>query len=242
MGCNVTMPAFEAVKKPFELRNFTADELKFIEASKATYVTGKVPTDIVGNSDAPDTGPVSYTEPDPEKPPPEGPGWAALERILTADLAASASWRETGNNPKVIDCLAHVGIKSGSDQPPWCAAYVSKKLTEAGLESMRSAASQAYRKYGSEIGTADWSRVRKNDIVVISYGGGSGHVGFFRGYDQSRRRVMLLGGNQGNTVKLSSFQTGQITSVKRNWSVPAEYDKPLYVTATGQPTSFKETR
>lgn len=240
--CNVTMPAFDAIKKPFESREFTADELKFIEASKSNFAAGKVPSDIVGNSDAPDSGPVTYADPDKDNPPPEGPGWAALERIISSDLSASSSWKETGNNPKIIACLAHVGLKSSSDQPPWCAAYASKKLSEAGLESIKSASSQSFRKYGSEVGVVDWARVRKNDIVVLSYGGGSGHVGFYRGYDQTRNMILLAGGNQSNTVKLSSFPAGQIASIKRNWTIPSQYDKPLYVTATGQATTFKQTR
>lgn len=239
------MPSFTAVTKPFDLRDFTAEEQKFVDESKSFYSGNNVDPDVVGNGDAPDVGPINYSKPDPSKPPPEGPGFAALERILNTALAEGQQglWKETGNNPRIIACFEAGGNKSTNDKAtPWCAGFMSKILLDAGLESLRSLASQSYRKYGSEIGVTDWSRVRKNDIVVVSYGGGKGHVGFFRGYDQAKNRVMLLGGNQGDTVKLSPFGVSQIASIKRNWSVPAEYDKPLYVNASGQETSFKQTR
>lgn len=243
MGCNITMPAFEAIKKPFELRDFDAEELQFISDSKSQFTANKVDAAVVGNGDAPDTGPIDYAE--PTTPPPEGPGWAALERILTGTLneAKGGAWKETGNNPKIIACFAAGGNKATNDRTtPWCAGFMSKMLLEAGIESLRSLSSQAYRKYGTEIGVTDWARVRKNDIIIVSYGGGTGHVGFFRGYDQARNKVMILGGNQSDNVTLAPFGTSMISSIKRNWSVPAEYDKPLYVNATGQEVSYKQTR
>lgn len=241
--CNITMPAFDAIKKPFELRDFSAEEQQFIDNSKSFYTADNVDSAVVGNGDAPDTGPIDYAE--PSVTPPEGPGWAALERILSSTLneAKAGQWKETGSNPKIGACFAAGGIKATNDRAtPWCAGFMSKMLADAGLESLRTLSSQAYRKYGSEIGVTDWSRVRKNDIIIVSYGGGSGHVGFFRGFDQAKGKVMLLGGNQSDNVTLAPFGTGKIASIKRNWSVPAEYDKPLYVNATGQEVSFKQTR
>lgn len=239
------MPSFTAITKPFDLRDFSAEEQKFVDDSKSFYTSSNVDAAVVGNGDAPDVGPINYGKPDPDKPPPEGPGWAALERILNTALneARAGQWRETGSNPKIAACFAAGGIKATNDRAtPWCAGFMSRMLLDAGIESLRSLSSQAYRKYGSEIGVTDWSRVRKNDIIVISYGGGSGHVGFYRGYDQAKGKVMLLGGNQSDNVTLAPFGTGKIASIKRNWSLPAEYDKPLYVNATGQEVSFKQTR
>lgn len=243
MGCSITMPSFTAIVKPYDLRDFTAEEQQFIESSKSFFNANNVDSDVVGNGDAPDTGPLDYAE--PTGAPPEGPGWPALERVLNTALAEGNQglWRETGNNPRILACFAAGGNKASNDKTtPWCAGFMSKMLADAGLESLRSLSSQAYRKYGSEIGITDWSRVRKNDIVVISYGGGTGHVGFYRGYDQSRNKILVLGGNQGDNVKLSTFGTSQVAAIKRNWSVPDAYNKPLYVNATGQEVTFKQTR
>ena len=172
-------------------------------------------------------------------------GWGKLEQVLNEELAKAANgfWKEQGsnNNPNSINltqqlCRCRVGVD------PWCACFVSWALIRAGLNSLKTASSQKYRNYGFEIGTSSWANVRKNDIIVLSYGGGKGHVGFFRGYDPNSRRVNILGGNQKNDLNIKSFSTSRITSVKRNWRVPTEFDQPLYVPRAPRGGSYEDTR
>lgn len=239
--CGVTMPSFEAIKKPLEPRDFTAEEKAFISSSKAEYTADKVPKELVGNGDVPDTGPVAVTE---AGTPPEGPGWAALERVLNSALAEAAqgAWRE-GGNPKIIATFKLCGYKSTDDvATPWCAGFASQMLSDAGIEAPRSLSSFAFNRVGSEIGTGDWSRLRKNDIIIWQWVPGKGHVAFFRGYDKSSNRILALGGNQSNNVTLVPFPVGQIISVRRAWTVPPEYDKPLYTNAAGKPLDLASTR
>jgi len=49
------------------------------------------------------------------------------------------------------------------------------------------------------------------DIVVVKKGG---HVGFFAGYDD-KGRMLLLGGNQGQKVSLQAYKQDQVTAVRR---------------------------
>ena len=107
---------------------------------------------------------------------------------------------------------------------------------------MKTASSQKYRGFGFEIGTNNWPNVRKNDIVVVTYGGGRGHVGFYRGFDPKTRRVNILGGNQGDNLNIKSFGTSRIVSIKRNWRIPADFDTPLYVPRAPRGGSFEDTR
>jgi hypothetical protein len=123
-------------------------------------------------------------------------------------------------------------------------------LHQGGIESLRTASSQAYLRYGTEIEWTDWSRVRINDVVVLTNRNdtGKGHIGFFRGYNRNRDQIIVLGGNQSNKVKLSTYAVNNpsqrlfVRSIKRNWSVPEEFDRPLYVDTTGQPESYAQTR
>ncbi len=170
--------------------------------------------------------------------------WGKLESVLTQELAKASSghWKElrSNYNPDSIGlCQSLCGMSAGI---PWCACFVSWVLVKAGINGLKTASSQKYRNYGFEIGTTSWANVRKNDIVVVSYGGGRGHVGFYRGFDPQTRRVNILGGNQGDNLNIKSFGTSRITSIKRNWRVPTEFDTPLYVPRAPRGGSFEDTR
>lgn len=171
--------------------------------------------------------------------------WGKLETVLNEELAKASGghWRESrgsNNNPDSIGlCQALCGHGAGI---PWCACFVSWILVKAGINGLKTASSQKYRNYGIEVGTNNWANVRRNDIIVVSYGGGRGHVGFFRGYDPQTRRVNILGGNQGDDLNIKSFGTSRITSVKRNWRVPADFDVPMYVPRAPRGGSYQDTR
>ena len=170
--------------------------------------------------------------------------WGKLEAVLNQELAKASSghWRELSSNynPDSIGlCQSLCGHGAGV---PWCACFVSWALVKAGINGLKTASSQKYRGFGFEIGTNNWANVRKNDIVVVTYGGGRGHVGFYRGFDPKTRRVNILGGNQGDNLNIKSFGTSRITSIKRNWRIPADFDTPLYVPRAPRGGSFEDTR
>ena len=64
-------------------------------------------------------------------------------------------------------------------------------------------------------------------IGVIDYGGGAGHVGFIVGIDGDS--IQMLGGNQSDTVKISSYSVGQFTA----FVVPGGYAVPASAFAAG---------
>ena len=115
----------------------------------------------------------------------------------------------------------------------WCAAFVSWALKTAGIESLRSMGSQTYRTYGSEVDWRTLDKIRYLDIVVFkSRKRSGGHIGFVVGADPSTNKIKVLGGNQGNDVKISTYSVSNtsqyIVNIKRNWDIPAEFDKPLF--------------
>ena len=159
---------------------------------------------------------------------------AWLDRELS-----SGGWAENGpgrpGNPKIMACYRSVGQKTdSSDQTAWCAGFAGYALKTNCLPAIGTLSSRAYKGYGTSIPLNDPSLWRFNDIVVFKSNSkpGQGHVGFYRGYDPTTRRIRVLGGNQGNTLKLSNFlfddpKTLTVDYIGRNWTVSPEFDKPI---------------
>ena len=159
---------------------------------------------------------------------------AWLDRELS-----SGGWAENGpgrpGNPKIMACYRSVGQKTdSSDQTAWCAGFAGYALKTNCLPAIQTLSSRAYKGYGTSIPLNDPSLWRFNDVVVFKSNSkpGQGHVGFYRGYDPTTRRIRVLGGNQGNTLKLSNFlfddpNTLTVDYIGRNWTVSPEFDKPI---------------
>jgi uncharacterized protein (TIGR02594 family) len=93
--------------------------------------------------------------------------------------------------------------KVNPSRVPWCAAFVNGILRQTGRQGTGSNASISFAKYKSPTRTP-----KKGDIVVMR-----GHVGFFHGF-VGNGRVAVLGGNQSNRVKVSTFSTRRVLSYR----------------------------
>ena len=166
--------------------------------------------------------------------------FADIAKIIDTSLseAKSGSWKETGSNPKIVNCYKTVGFNVSGDSTPWCAAFTGYVLKSAGAPAFKTLSSLAYSKYGESVSLSDKGKWRLNDIVVFSRQGG-GHVGFFRGYNPSTGSVLIAGGNQSDNLTEVGFKSGgmPIVYVGRGWTVPSEYDRP--VTYSGSGSSVK---
>ena len=80
--------------------------------------------------------------------------------------------------------------------------------------------------------------------VVVFNGGpkrpGAGHVGFLLGRDE-RGRLMVLGGNQGNSVNVAPFDPARVLGYRwpANTAFPASTTLPL-LASNGAPPSIHE--
>lgn len=115
-------------------------------------------------------------------------------------------------NAKILEYHQHTTLGARSDEVPWCAAFVCAMLEKAGFKSTHKANAKSYLTFGDEL-----PGPKVGAIAVLNRGTdpASGHVGFVVGFNSSS--VYLLGGNQSNMVRVSSFQRWRVLQYR--WPV-----------------------
>ena len=128
--------------------------------------------------------------------------YEAAKKDITLD------WSEhkgKGTNPLIAECYKAVdGLGNpemiDDDWTSWCSCYMNKKIQDAGGKGTRNALARSWLNWGKELKTP-----KEGCITILKRGNSTwqGHVGFF--VKETENTVTLLGGNQGNDVKLSTF-------------------------------------
>ena len=121
------------------------------------------------------------------------------------------------DNPRVIEYHATTGGFS-DDETPWCSSFVNWVMIQAGYSGTDSAQAISWANWGKQL-----DRPAYGAIAVIRWNDPpdtAGHVGFVVGQDGSN--LQLLGGNQSDQVKVSSYGTDKIIA----YVVPSDYDVP----------------
>lgn len=107
------------------------------------------------------------------------------------------------HNPHIIEWWKDIGAPIKDDETPWCGAFVGGNLSEVGIKPPQGGAMA--RNYLRMPVTLD--KPAYGAVVVFWRGdrdGASGHVGFVVGRDKNGN-LMVLGGNQGDTVSIKPF-------------------------------------
>lgn len=123
------------------------------------------------------------------------------------------------NNPFIMSFLTLDASWPANDEVPWCSAFVNYVAWLLRLPRSKSLAARSWLGVGVPVTLIQLDR--GFDIVVLNRGGSPdptvlqspGHVGFYGGMEAGR--IMVLGGNQGNTVSLVSFPTDQVLGYRR---------------------------
>ena len=117
--------------------------------------------------------------------------------IAEAELGVKEDPDE-GENPRVIEYHAATRLKATLDSVPWCSSFACWVMEQAGINHPESARARAWLRWGEKLLTPVYGC-----IVVFDRGHGTGHVGFFIGFDGEKLKV--LGGNQSNAVNIQSW-------------------------------------
>lgn len=114
------------------------------------------------------------------------------------------------HNPVIVGYFAAAGFPEvKDDETAWCAAFVGACLERSGIPGSKSLAARSYEKWGVEC------EPRLGCVVVMSRGdpkGWQGHVGFYAG--ETPTHVIVLGGNQGDSVSLAKFPKSRVVAYR----------------------------
>lgn len=103
------------------------------------------------------------------------------------------------------------GIKD--DETPWCAAFVGAMLERVGIKSSRFEGARSYEQWGDKLNEPVYGCV-----AVLTRTGG-GHVAFVVG-EHSNGDLLLLGGNQGDSVSIARYPRSRVSAYRWPTGVP----------------------
>lgn len=128
--------------------------------------------------------------------------------IAVAEIGVRELLGKINNNKRIIEYHSTTTLGAKTDEVPWCSSFVNWVIKQSGFDGTNNALARSWTTWG----TAD-NVPRKGDIVVIKRknkdsdpGTGSAtgyHVGFY--VTSNSAAISILGGNQDNQVKKSSF-------------------------------------
>ncbi|MFK5912878.1 MAG: TIGR02594 family protein [Woeseiaceae bacterium] len=128
--------------------------------------------------------------------------------VAKAELGVREKSKVNKHNSRIIEYHATTTLKAKTDEIPWCSSFVNWVITESAYKGTNNALAKSWLKWGVKV-----IAPVKGDIVVIkkkssgsdkSTGSSSGyHVAFFD--SKSATHIRLLGGNQRDKVKYSTF-------------------------------------
>lgn len=162
--------------------------------------------------------------------------WLAREAGLKviAEALALFGTRETpgaASNPAILGWAREVGVAGAyvNDGIAWCGLLTAVVVKRAGFAPVSAPLwARNWATWGTK---AD--KPSLNDVLVFERPGGGGHVGLYVGEDATAYHV--LGGNQGDQVKISPIAKGRLLAARRcPWKLaqPANV-RPVRVAAGG---------
>ena len=124
------------------------------------------------------------------------------------------------DNPQIMAMLKLDNSWPSNDEVPWCSAFANYICWLARLPRSKDLRARSWLAIGKGISL---DQAEAGDIVVFKRGSGDqpgpevldapGHVGFYAG--RISGFIEVLGGNQGNQVKISRYPESSLLGVRR---------------------------
>ncbi len=125
------------------------------------------------------------------------------------------------SNPLILAMLTLFAKWPTSDAVPWCSAFLTFCAWLLDLPHSTSLRARSWLLIGKSIELED--AAPGFDVVILQRGSGSqpgpevikapGHVGLFAGLEA--KHVLLLGGNQSDTVSIARYPRSRVLGVRR---------------------------
>ena len=138
------------------------------------------------------------------------------------------------HHPTIQAWLKFLNAWWSDDETPWCGVFVAYCIKKAGLPIPKNwMRAKEWATWGTKL-----SAPIPGCIAVFERQGG-GHVGFVEGVDNAGR-LMILGGNQGNSVSIAPFDKSRIVAFVWPEGVDIESQRLPVINSKGQKSSTDE--
>jgi uncharacterized protein (TIGR02594 family) len=94
----------------------------------------------------------------------------------------------------------------------WCANFMGMIEKKAGRSGSGSNFARSYASYGKKVSRSD---ARPGDIVVMARGKRGGHVGYFAGWADNGKAIVVSGNSRGGKVSRGQYATSRIFAWRR---------------------------
>jgi uncharacterized protein (TIGR02594 family) len=138
---------------------------------------------------------------------PDGPGMPWME-IAIAELGIHEESLPGVHNRRIVEYHNKTSLNASTDEIPWCSSFVNWVIAKAGFRGTNNALAKSWLDWGTNLTSPRYGAVtvikKKGASTDQATGSSTGfHVGFY--INASTAHIRLLGGNQGDAVKYSSF-------------------------------------
>jgi uncharacterized protein (TIGR02594 family) len=169
---------------------------------------------------APAPAPSSPKQPTPSLPVSGEPAWLVFARSEIGQKELKGTQQ---NNGRILQYHATTTYHAKTDETAWCSSFVNWCLLQAGFKGTNSAAAASWGQWGVA------SSAQPGAIAVVVFGENSkspgDHVGFL--LEETATYVKLLGGNQSNQVRVTSFpKSGTEACRVKHYRWPSDAGKP----------------
>jgi len=119
------------------------------------------------------------------------------------------------DNPLIVRWLRMIVASINSEETAWCSAFVNAMAREAGYEQSGKLNARSWLDVGTKVSL---DKAKPGDVVIlwrVARDSWEGHVAFFVKQDTTTASLRLLGGNQGDSVSISSYSAKQLLGIRR---------------------------
>jgi uncharacterized protein (TIGR02594 family) len=141
--------------------------------------------------------------------------------IAGAELGIREDSRPGHHTQRILEYHQATALKATQDEIAWCSSFVNWVLKEAGIRGTNSAAAKSWLTWGRELKEPQVGAITitKKHGADIANGSTSGfHVAFFHS-SGAGTKYSLLGGNQGDSVRISAYDSKKYEYVKYRWPI-----------------------
>lgn len=137
------------------------------------------------------------------------PRWIQLARAFL--LANIREVEGTAANPLIAYFLNQFTQLEGSaaaksDETPWCSAFACGVMELAGYASPHHALARSWDTYGDKL-----DGYKYGCITTLR---DDNHVGFAVDFDVAKHQVLLLGGNQSNSISIKPYDAQRVVQYR----------------------------